>query len=293
MKQALRQLLTGTRALESKLAGSIESRAQAWTGGTVTQPLEVIEHALAGIAGHVQPAGRGRRTFPFNRVGITFLAPTAEARARIDAICSSEPQIDRRLIDRLHAAGCDVDPDDVDISIEFADAPGEDWSGPYGLALARVDSGARIPREAVAPEVCIDLHVTAGVADRSAYSFTALPIAIGRGAEVRDHQQRLVRLNHVAFLESADAADARPNRTVSRRHARIELDAHTSRPRVVDDNSAQGTSIIRGGKGIAVPRGSRGLGLQTGDEIVLGEARLKVGFGKARASDKDVKKVKD
>jgi len=275
MKHALKRLLTGTRALESRLAGSIEGRAHAFTGAPVTQPLEIIEHALAEIAGHVQPAGRGRRTFPFNRVGITFLAPTAESRARIDALCASEPPLARRLLDRLHASGCDLADEDVDISIDFTDAAGDDWTGPYGLALARVDAAARVPREAPAPELCIDLLITAGAADRGAYSFTTLPVAIGRGSEVRDRQERLVRINHVAFLEAAgDGTTA--NSTVSRRHARIELDADTGRPRVVDDNSAQGTSIIRGGKGIGVPRGSRGLGLQTGDEIVLGQARIKV-----------------
>jgi hypothetical protein len=45
---------------------------------------------------------------------------------------------------------------------------------------------------------------------------------------------------------------------------------------LLDDNSAQGTSVIRHGKGISVPRGSRGLVLQSGDEIVIGQARLRL-----------------
>ena len=274
MKQAFKRLFTGTRAIETRLAGSIEGRAQAWTGAPVTQPLELIEHALAEIAGHVQPGGRGRRTFPFNRVGITFLAPTAEARARLDAMCTSDPTLARRIVDRLHAAGCDVADGDIDVSIGFADSPGTDWTGPYGLSLARVDAASRTPRDVPAPDLRIDLLITAGAADRGTYSFTTRPIGICRGADVRDHQQRLVRINHVAFIESAEGDAATINGTVSRRHARIELDSHTGRPRVVDDNSAQGTSLIRGGKGIGVPRGSRGLGLQTGDEIVLGQARI-------------------
>lgn len=276
MKHALKRWLTGTRALESRLAGSIERRAHAWTGAPVTQPLEIIEHAIAEVSSHVQPAGRGRRTFPFNRVVIMFLAPTAESRARFEALCTSDPPITRRLMDRLHAAGCDMTDDEIDVSIEYTDNPGADWTGPYGLALARVAAAERPPREPATTVPRIDLSVTAGTADRSDYSFTTLPIAIGRGPEVRDRQQRLVRLNHVAFLEAAEGEPAAANGAVSRRHARIELDADSGRPRVVDDNSAQGTSIIRGGKGIPVPRGSRGLGLQTGDEIVLGQARIKV-----------------
>ena len=110
----------------------------------------------------------------------------------------------------------------------------------------------------------------------AAYQFTTLPIAIGRGADVRDSRNQLLRINHVAFTEGDDDI----NRTVSRRHARIELDEATGRPRLIDDNSAQGTSIIRSGRGIAVPRGSRGLGLQTDDEIVLGQARVKIKIGR-------------
>jgi hypothetical protein len=61
---------------------------------------------------------------------------------------------------------------------------------------------------------------------------------------------------------------------VSRRHARLELDPATQRPRLIDDNSAQGTSVIRDGRSLAVPRGSRGLLLRSGDELVFGQARV-------------------
>jgi hypothetical protein len=118
------------------------------------------------------------------------------------------------------------------------------------------------------------VEVLQGSATAPTYTFTAWPITLGRGAEVRDNRQQLLRLNHVAFVENGDAV----NQSVSRRHAHIDLDARTSRPRVIDDNSAQGTSIIRAGRGIAVPRGSRGLGLQSGDEIVLGQGRVRVTF---------------
>jgi hypothetical protein len=89
---------------------------------------------------------------------------------------------------------------------------------------------------------------------------------------VRDERRQLVRINHVAFLENGEDV----NQSVSRRHARIELDERTRRPRVIDDNSAQGTAVIRGGRGIAVPRGSRGLTLQSNDEVAFGQARVRI-----------------
>jgi pSer/pThr/pTyr-binding forkhead associated (FHA) protein len=125
----------------------------------------------------------------------------------------------------------------------------------------------------VPPAPTISLTVVEGTASERAYSFAATPVAIGRGAEVRDTRQRLVRTNHVAFLEGAGAA----NEGVSRRHAHLERDTSSGNWRVIDDGSSQGTEVVRNGRGIAVPRGTRGLGLQAGDEIVLGRARLRIG----------------
>jgi predicted component of type VI protein secretion system len=46
-----------------------------------------------------------------------------------------------------------------------------------------------------------------------------------------------------------------------------------------DDGSEHGTSIVRQGRSLQVPRGSRGVRLESGDEIVLGDARVRVKFG--------------
>ena len=277
--------MTGGRALESRLTTAFEQAAQTVAGSNAAvPPIEAIELAVDEIASHVQPAGRGRFSFPFNRVTITFAAPTPEDEARFEAICEGPPSIHERVLRRLTSAGCDSA--DVDVHVEYSpalpaqDSPNEEARPGsrdrlFSVGLARVDADARMPR---GPVVCVDVLVLCGEADRGAYSFTAFPVAIGRGADVRDSRNQLLRINHVAFTESEHEV----NRTVSRRHARIELDEATGRPRLVDDNSAQGTSIIRGGRGIAVPRGSRGLGLKSDDEIVLGQARIKVQVGKPR-----------
>jgi hypothetical protein len=215
--------------------------------------------------------------FPFNDVTVTFAAPTTEAQARFDAIAAGPPSFDARLLRRLDAAGCGGAK--LNVRLGFAPAPAEDWARPdYRIALARVDVVEPPVAEAT---LRVELVVTHGTADRGAYSFTALPIAIGRGLEVRDHRQLLLRMNHVAFMEGADDV----TQSVSRRHARIELDRASGRPRLIDDNSAQGTSVIRGGRGIAVPRGTRGLVLLSGDEIVLGQARMRVRIARDAAAD--------
>jgi hypothetical protein len=80
-----------------------------------------------------------------------------------------------------------------------------------------------------------------------------------------------VRRNDVAFKDSTN----NPNATVSRTHAHIEFDKTTGEFRIFDDHSALGTTVLREGEFVNVPKGaSKGAALRSGDEIVLGQARL-------------------
>ncbi len=274
MNDTLQRVLTGVREIESRLTEAFEQAAHTVARPVASQPLELISLACDDIARNVHPAGRGRYAFPFNRVTITFAAPTAEHQAPFNAICAGPPTLRERVIRRLASAGCH--DADVEVHVQFTDVPDPAWPRPeFHLTMARVEHVAALVPEA-AP--LIDIVITNGTADREAYSFVTLPIAIGRGAEVRDGRRQLVRINHVAFVENSEDV----NQSVSRRHARIELDEQTRRPRVIDDNSAQGTAIIRGGRGITVPRGSRGLTLQSDDEVAFGQARVRVTLFGAR-----------
>ena len=116
------------------------------------------------------------------------------------------------------------------------------------------------------------MRSTDGKADRDEYEFRKKRINLGRLADVPDAQQRLTRRNDVAFTDSPDG----PNSTVSRAHAHLELDHATGHYRLFDDRSAMGTTVLREGDFLQVPRGSsKGVQLQSGDEIVLGQARLR------------------
>jgi hypothetical protein len=114
--------------------------------------------------------------------------------------------------------------------------------------------------------------VVKGDCDRRRFTFTVERIDIGRGAEVIDSRQRLLRRNQVVFTD--DGSDT--NQTVSRRHAHILHQPSSHEYRLHDDNSSRGTSIIRNGTTIPVPSGSRGVGLRSGDELILGQARLRI-----------------
>ena len=90
-----------------------------------------------------------------------------------------------------------------------------------------------------------------------------------RGAEVRDHRNRLIRTNHVVFTEGGDDV----NQTVSRTHGHIAYEPLSGHFRLHDDGSEHGTEVVRGARTISVLRGSRGVRLQSDDEVVLEEAR--------------------
>jgi len=124
-----------------------------------------------------------------------------------------------------------------------------------------------------APAVVHEITLTAitGSAEKPEYALTLDRINLGRCAEVRDRRNRLLRTNHVAFSDDAGPI----NETVSRAHAHIDC-AKDGECRLFDDRSGHGTSIVRTGKTINVPSGARGVRLQSGDEIALGEARLRL-----------------
>ena len=107
---------------------------------------------------------------------------------------------------------------------------------------------------------------------------TADRIDLGRGGDVRDRRNGLIRTNQIAFYDNSDQA----NRSVSRRHAHILWDEDRAEFRLYDDESVHGTCIVRRGKTLRAMPGARGVRLQTGDEITLGEARLRIKFGDHR-----------
>ena len=116
------------------------------------------------------------------------------------------------------------------------------------------------------------LTVISGSAQQQQLCLKKKRINLGRLAEVTDADQRLTRRNDVAFRDDAPS----PNPSVSRAHAHIEFDPEMAVFRLFDDRSAHGTAVIRDGSVIPVPQGpSKGVALQHGDEIALGQARLR------------------
>ena len=261
------------RTLESRIARALDRAAVDAVGSHDRDPLEIAHAIVDASEQQIQPAGRGTRLFPFNHVAVTVLAVARESRIRFDALFSAAPSLRDRIVDRVRASGCEIT--DLQIDVDYTGEAAPDWVDPqFNVAFDRIAAApvAAAPPSVDVPSTPIEITVVKGAAQRRVYSFARVRIDIGRGTDVRDTRDRLVRSNHLAFVEGSEGA----NQTVSRCHAHIVVDPESSAARVYDDSSAQGTGIVRDGRTIAVPPGSRGVQLRTGDEIVFGEARVRV-----------------
>jgi hypothetical protein len=267
------------RKLERKISRTVDAAVEEFVGPSAMTPLEIVHAVLDRAEQQIQEIGRGRRVFPFNhiRVHVVAGAREKEARARIAAVLDGPPTLAERIVDRLRSAGCTAK--DIATEVVFARGRGTDWaSADFHVEFDQLAVPSPAP-PVVDPisTTCapIKLTVLTGKAQQRVYLFKGGRIDIGRRAEVFDQRQRLIRTNHVAFLE--EGAD--PNATVSRRHAHIDFNEAQGCYRLWDDRSVHGTSIVRNGRTIRVPAGARGVRIEADDEIVLGGVRLKVSFG--------------
>jgi len=266
-------LLGKARRLESTIAARLDEAARGLVRSRPREPLAIVHAILDALDQEVEPTGRGTRVFPFNRIEISVVAPSPEARGRLEAVFEGDTPLRTRIVERLQSAGCS--PTEVAVAIHYVDRAEANWRAPeFDLQFARVAEPDVENPEHDSKPARIEITALRGVTERWTYSLAAARIDLGRCTEVRDSRNRLIRTNHVVFTEgSADV-----NQTVSRQHAHITYESSTGHFRLHDDGSGHGTEIVREGRTISVPRGSRGVRLQSADEIVLGEARLRIKF---------------
>ena len=265
-------ILGKARKLETMIARTFNDAAQRVAPSGPREPLEILHGVLDAVEAEVQPAGRGGHVFPFNRLEIAVIASSGGARARFEALFDAPPTLRERIVERLRAADCEVTG--LTTSVTYVPHADSDWTDPqFHVDFARVAQAP--PSEPPSPlPRRIELSVICGVAEAATYSFAQTRIDLGRCAQVRDVRHRLIRTNQIAFAD--DGADV--NQSVSRSHAHLEYDVTAGHYRLCDDRSAHGTGVLRRGRTLTVAAGSRGVRLQSGDEIVLGEARLRVTF---------------
>ena len=231
-------------------------------------PLELLQATLDALEVKVQPAGRGARIFPYNRIAIRIV----QAGADRDAITAIFRQLEPRLRERLVELRCDA-PGPIHIELTVAE-PETDGHPVLSLEclddqdVAGLEQAPRIPRRATR----LGIAIVKGQAEQAEYNFTEPMIAIGRTAEPVDAHGN-IRRNHVAFVDSRDGI----SETVARAHARLQRDPQTGEYHLFNEASSNPTAIVRGGRSIRVPpREPRGLRVQSGDEVQLGRAVIRL-----------------
>jgi FHA domain len=240
-------------------------------------PLELLQAALDQLERKTQPSGRGTRHFPYHRVVVHIVQPDAD-RPAIEAVFA---QLPTRLRERLKELRCDPPPTSFEATVSFDETAPEgrgilwiDCIGSTPIAAAVIETstngGDEVQQLTAQPE--LRLTVLTGQCEQAEYAFQTRGIAIGRGAEPMDTHGR-VRRNHVAFLEVRDGI----SETVARAHARLELDPDSRAWLLFNESSSNPTFVRRDGRNLRIaPRDPRGVRVQSGDELQLGRAVIRL-----------------
>jgi hypothetical protein len=223
--------------------------------GQTLEPIEIRREALREIADQVQPAGGGEYIFPFTAVHVDLYAADETQQSQLEAIFAM-PGFAEDVKSGIADRGCPRPPLSIEVEIKT-----EDSTVPYRIQYQR--STKQGPKPA-APRPPARLVVIEGQAETNELVIDRDLIYIGRLKQVIHSRSGLERQNQLAFDESESS--------VSRKHARIEYDAASGRFRVFNDPAI--TSVSRDGRGIPCDA-TRGLQLRSGDELILGKARVR------------------
>jgi hypothetical protein len=253
------------RAIDEKLRGLFRSPG---SEGQQKELVEVHRGVLDEVASKIERLPRSRTVFPYSHVVVRVLVPAPERRRAYEVVFLEGEALAREIRARLEDEGAELTPG-LRVDVALADELPVEFRT-RGFDVSYAIRPAEQPRPS-APRG-VKLTITNGAAaGETVVTSSRNRINLGRLADVLDAQQRPVRRNDVAFAD----AEGPPNSTVSRSHAHIAWDAETGRHRLFDDRSAYGTTVGRGGHIIPVPKGTgKGVALESGDEILLGQARV-------------------
>jgi hypothetical protein len=252
--------------LDRWIAGKVKRWTTRFSGVPgAKEVLEIRRDILEDVRDKIKPVGQGKTLFRYDSVAIRIGAQSVEEQELRQAALSESGDLERDIAALLTEAGCPI-PAGLAVTVEVVeDTELAGTARPFHIDYTSRKE-ARRPAGAARP--AIKLTVVRGEADETEYVVTVERVNIGRLKEVVGERDGLRRRNDIAFADTET--------TVSREHAYIRFDSDSGKFRLYDGGSQRGTSIFREGRRLEVPRGpTRGVQLQAGDEIHLGEARLR------------------
>lgn len=264
-------------SLLRRIEKSLDQRLRSIFSGGDEEPgtreaVELYRDALDQIARRATVGKRGDRIFPFNLISIELAADTAERKAVLETLFDVG-----QLGDDIRATLKEervTPPADLSVTVRYPEAPLVEMKVICERGKqepVRASAGVASPAAAV-ELVPARLVTITGVSSAPEFPLERPSINLGREAEITDALGRAVRRNELFFPEHAHEA----NPSVSRAHAHIRFDASSAEWRIFDDGSSIGTTLFREGRRIDVPaHAGRGVALRPGDEIYLGQARLR------------------
>jgi hypothetical protein len=228
------------------------------------EAVELYRDALDQIASRATPGKRGDKLLPFNLITIELRADTPDRKAALEAIF--EPKQFSDDVEATLKAERVTPPADLTVAIKFPPDAEEEMR----VVLEKTEKAVPVSDPTRLIPACL-ITVT-GTASIPVCYLDRLCVNLGRVEDVSDTAGRTIRHNELFFPDQAHEA----NSTVSRSHAHIAFDPASAVWRIFDDGSSIGTTIFRAGKRVDIPpHASRGVALKSGDEIYLGQVRLR------------------
>ena len=259
--------MSGLQDLERRIDEKLRGLLRSSSPDQKRELLEVHRALLDDVAAHIDRLPRGKQAFPYTQLDVQIYLPDAALQRSYELVFVEGDALARDIQTRLEEERAELPPR-LAVKVNLVSWLPSDIAA-RGFDVRYGSTPKSTPTDK-AFEIC--LTVTAGIADHAQHCFKKKRISLGRLAEVIDTDGRLTRKNDVAFEDVATS----PNPTVSRAHAHLEFDPEKGAFRIFDDRSAHGTSVLRDGTVISVPQGaSKGVVLENGDEIVLGQARIR------------------
>jgi hypothetical protein len=232
--------------------------AQLTGGPQPKEALEIRREILTEIRDKIEPRGDGQYLFPYQQLFVHINAADAPQRESFEAAFLDDGGLEIQVKELLAEAGC---KGEVSLTVDVKESEGE----PYVIEYRRAPKQTEALAATAAKRPAAWIHVLKGNTDKNEYYFSKNTVYLGRLKEVASRDGSVRRRNDIAF----DDAES----TVSREHAHIEFEG--GKFRLFHDSGERPTRLFRDGRAVPVPAIGRGTQLRSGDEIHLGEARLR------------------